>query len=608
MKRKFLLQIILTSVILTLFANYSFSQCPGCAINTNCTANPAKPAICPDTLPQGTAMQPYSEDISFFLPPTFVDAGSGYTVDLDQIEVLNIIGMPLGLSWQTNKSPTNIYNPHGNSNDQHGCAKICGTPYTSGDYIITVFVKADVSVVSLGGIGQTTNTSFEIPIKILPGSSSNNSFSISNPFGCAPLSTGFTSLNPSNGNANFHYSWNFGNGNQSSLETPPAQNYTNAGNYIISLTTTVDTLSYYLTGVSVNSATGCNDSPWSAPDYYFVLAKSGTTIYSAPYIDNTDPPVSFSFSPIKLANATYTIHVYDYDNGLAGGDDDCGVISINGHNPGTFTVNSGSLSVTYTISHPVITINATDTINVYSSPVVSALSFNPNDSLCYGDSIKLWSLTSGAMSYQWYKDTNAIMDATDSIYIAKETGIYYLEATSDHGCRTNSNNLKITFIPYPPKPTYWTTGNTIQTNLSGFDLQWYLNGVPINNATGMSYNITASGAYHVIATNFFGCATSSDTINFNYVNAVQEYTQFSGMRVFPNPNKGTFNIELNLNFNSDVDIMIFDMVGKAVFTDKSTSFSGYYKKEIDLSNLAKGIYTANIIVNNETIRSKIIIQ
>jgi PKD repeat protein len=317
MKNKNLLSFVIFSILFfSTFMNV-YSQCPGCAISMTCTATPAKPAICPDTLPQGTAMQPYSEDISFYLPGTFVDEGSGYTVDLDQMQVLNIIGMPLGLSWQTNKSPSNIYSPHGNVNDQHGCAKICGTPYSAGDYIVTVFVKADVSVVSLGGIAQTSNTSFEIPIKILPGSSSNNSFSISNPFGCAPLSTSFISTNPSNGNTNFHYAWDFGNGNQSSLEAPPSQNYTTPGNYVINLTTTIDTLSYYLTSVSVNSATGCNDSPWSSPDYYFNLIKNGVTLYNAPYIDNTDPPVSFSFSPIKLANATYLIDVYDWDNGYA---------------------------------------------------------------------------------------------------------------------------------------------------------------------------------------------------------------------------------------------------------------------------------------------------
>jgi hypothetical protein len=608
MKNKNLLSFVIFSILFCSTFMNVYSQCPGCAISMTCTASPAKPAICPDTLPQGTAMQPYSEDISFYLPGTFVDEGSGYTVDLDQMQVLNIIGMPLGLSWQTNKSPTNIYSPHGNVNDQHGCAKICGTPYSAGDYIVTVFVKADVSVVSLGGIAQTSNTSFEIPIKILPGSSSNNSFSISNPFGCAPLSTSFTTTNPSNGNTNFHYAWDFGNGNQSSLETPPSQNYTIPGNYLINLTTTIDTLSYYLTGVSVNSATGCNDSPWSSPDYYFNLLKAGTTIYAAPYIDNTDPPVSFSFSPIKLANATYNIHVYDYDNGLAGGDDDCGEISLNGHTAGTYTVNSGALSVTYTVNHPIINITSVDTIKVYASPTVSALSFMPNDSICYGDSIKLSAITSAVIGYQWYKDTNAVMNANDSIYFAKENGIYYLEATNNHGCRTNSNNKKLTFIDYPPKPTFWIVGNTIQTNLSGFSLQWYFNGVEINNATNMLYNMTQSGAYHVVATNYFGCATSSDTVQATYTNAIDENSQVSGMKIYPNPNKGIFNVELNLNFNSDVEIMIFDMIGKVAFNDKSTTFSGNYKKEIDLSNLAKGIYTANITVNGEIMRSKIIIQ
>ena len=442
----------------------------------------------------------------------------------------------------------------------------------------------------------------------MPGSSSNTSFTISNSFGCSPLTTSFTANNHSNGNPNFHYAWNFGNGNLSANETPPSQTYTTPGSYQVSLATTVDTLSFYLTSVSVNSATGCNDSPFSAPDYYFNLLRGTTTIYSASYIDNTDPPVTFSFSPIKLANVTYTIDVYDYDNGLAGGDDHCGLVNFPGHTPGTFTLNSGSLSVTYTVSHPVIVINALDTIIVHSSPVVPNITYVPNDSLCYGDSIKMYSLVSGAMNFQWYKDTNAILNATDSVYFAKESGIYYIEATNNFGCRTNSNNQKITFIPYPPKPTYWVIGNTINTNLTGYPLQWFFNGDSIPGATGMVYNFTQSGEYYITATNFFGCITYSDTVQLTYVNSISENTQVSGIKVYPNPTKGKFNVELNLNYNSDIKIVVNDFIGRTVYTDQSTSFSGMYNKEIDLTNLGSSIYLVNITVNNEPIHTKLIIQ
>ncbi len=591
-----------------------WGQCPGCVTNMGCTSSPAKPTICPAVLPDGIAMQAYDQDLSFYLPANFDDEGSGYNVDLDQLDILNVVGLPFGLSFQTSASPVNIYYPTNNPPaSEHGCGKICGTPIMPGTYTITVFVLAHVSVVSLGGLSQTSNSSFDIPITILPASASNNGFSISNPYGCAPLSTGFTSNRPSNGNPHYSYNWNFGNGNQSNSETPSAQNYSTPGNYTVTLHTTIDTLPYYFQSLTVNSGPNCNDDFMGIhgkPDFYFNLKLGTTTIYTnqSTYIDNTDSPVTFSFSPIELSNSSYKIEIWDYDSGLNGDNDACGNYYFNGNNAGTFTLTDGSNVITYTVSHPILNFDDVDTIRVYQSPIIGSLSFSPNDTLCKNDSVMLSITDTYGGIYQWYNDTNAINNANASTYYAKTNGKYWVEVSNSNGCRTNSSIKQITFIDNPSKPGTWVTGNTLNTNATGVALQWYFEGTEISGASGSTYNVTASGYYFVMATNWFGCATSSDTVYVTYSSGIAETDAINGIQLIPNPTTGKFIVSFDANSMDDIQVNVTDLTGRKVFKNNFGSTIGHFSQEIDLSNIQKGIYLVEIISGQSRANSKLIKQ
>ena len=603
------LSIFIIVVCFSLFsANILQAQCPGCAIST-CTSSPAKPTICPAVLPDGIAMQPYNQDLSFYLPENFDDAGSGYNVDLDQLDILNVVGLPYGLNFQTDASPANIYYPTSNPpTSEHGCGKICGTPIMPGTYTITVFVLAHVSVTSLGGISQTSNSSFDIPITILPATTSNSGFTITNPYGCSPHSTGFTCNRPSNGNPNYHYSWNFGNGNLSSLENPPVQNYSNPGSYPVSLHTQIDTLPYYLQSLTVNSAPDCNDSPWSDPDYYFNLLQGSTTIYHASYIDNSAAPVTFSFSPIQLNNATYTFQIYDYDDGLAGGDDHCADFNFPGNTAGTYTLTSGNVVITYTVSHPVLNFDDVDTVKVFQGPVLGPLTFSPNDTICKNDSILLSITDTYGGLYQWYNDTSAILNASASSYTAHGNGKYWVEVSNTNGCRANSAMKQITFIDNPSKPGTWIVGNVLNTNATGVALQWYFEGTPISGATGSTYNVTASGNYFVMATNWFGCSMSSDTIYVTYSSGIAETDALNAIQLIPNPTTGKFTVNLETNSMEDVQISITDLMGRVVYQNSFASQPGHFSQEVDLTNVQKGIYLVEITSGKSRANSKLIKQ
>jgi len=592
------------------FTNMLQAQCPGCAISA-CTSSPAKPTICPAVLPDGIAMQAYDEDLSFYLPANFDDEGSGYNVDLDQLDILNVVGLPFGLSFQTDASPANIYYPTNNPpTSEHGCGKICGTPIMPGTYTITVFVLAHVSVTSLGGLSQTSNSSFDIPITILPATASNSGFTITNPYGCSPHSTGFTCNRPSSGNPNYHYSWNFGNGNQSNLETPPSQNYSTPGNYVVTLNTIIDTLPYYLESLTINSTSSyCgNDGLCGSPDYYFILKQGGTTVYQAPYIDSQNAPVTFSFSPMQLSNLVYTFEIWEYDEGLCGGDDHCGDFTFPGNTAGTYTLASADVALTYTIGHPILNFDDVDTVKVFQGPVLGPLTFSPNDTLCKNDSILLSITDTYGGLYQWYNDTSAILDASASSYTAHSNGKYWVEVSNTNGCRANSTMKQITFIDNPSKPGTWIIGNVLNTNATGVDLQWYFEGTPISGATGSTYDVTASGNYFLMATNWFGCEMSSDTIYVTYSSGIAEADALNGIQLIPNPTTGKFTVNLETNSLDDVQITITDLMGRVVFKNTFASQPGHFSQEVDLTNVQKGIYLVEITSGKSRANSKLIKQ
>lgn len=589
------------------------AQCPGCVINTNCVVTPAFPATCPaDSMPEGYVAQPYSEDITFYMPEYFqVTSPVTQMVHLDELKILNVSGLPAGLSWQTN-SANNTYHP--SAGNEHGCARVCGTPQFPGTYTVIVYFQVTVTPQSIGGV-TTQNESTTIILKINPNPSGNSAFTIANPQGCAPHSTSFSPVIASNGNPLYTYTWDFGNGNTSTAENPPIQNYPNPGNYVVTQTTNV--LQYQLTNVSFNVGSNTNwcgdvEEPsflgncTGSPDLVFELRDNSSVIVHTSNEISNSMTATWSNLNIPLPNAPYTIQFWDID--AISQNDNLGIFTINPTATGTFNFSGGGVSGTFTIGTSIInSVTDSDTVVVYSVPPVLPISALPNDSVCENQSITL--SVPGGYIYQWFKDTTALFNATDSfIVVTNNSGNYWVKVSNQYGCITNSNTFNITFVENPPKPTFWIIGNTLNTNMNGFGLQWYYNGNAINGATGLTHTATNSGNYHIIATNSFGCTTSSDTVFITVVNGIAEGLPIQDVSIYPNPNNGMFNLAFELMTEANVNIMVADMLGKVVYEENIGNYSGSYNKQLDLTHLQKGIYLVNLQVGNERINKRIIIQ
>jgi PKD repeat protein len=533
-------------------------------------------------------MQYYDEDVTFYMPAEFTDAGTGFDVTLNRIEVTGVVGIPYGLSFQSSSSNNNFYPSSNPPATEHGCAKFCGTPLVPGDYVIIVYVKAYVTVL---GLNQTQDDSFEIPITILPASGGNSSFTYTNPSGCSPVITTFSPVHQSQGNPAYSYNWDFGNGSTSTLEFPPAQTYTNPGDYTVSLSTTIDTLGYFLSSITVSGSASTCDDIFDGPDYFIKLFEGSTKIYESSNVTN-QTSATFSFPTITLNNVIYNIEVWDNDDFMGGGatgDDWCATVSFLGHTAGYVQLTNSALTVSFTIDHPILNFADTDTISVYPNPVFNGFIVTPNDTACSGDSIQLSS--SGAYYWQWYHDTTAVVGAEDSVMTAHASGNYYVTLMNDFGCSTVSDTVNLAFLNNPPQPTFWQTGNILETMMSGYNLQWYFDDTAIPGATQQTLTITQSGYYTLEASNNFGCSTMSQAYYANYTEIAEfDSNGYKYLSVYPNPADELVNISFEAADPGLLNICITDITGKVVFTQDEYISSGGNKFSLDISGLAGGLY------------------
>ena len=121
------------------------------------------------------------------------------------------------------------------------------------------------------------------------------------------------------------------------------------------------------------------------------------------------------------------------------------------------------------------------------------------------------------------------------------------------------------------------------------------------------YTYSDTGTYKVclITTNSCG----SDTLCKNvFIGAtfVQNLTEEHSFLIFPNPNTGTFTLDIGNSKNQYITIQVYDILGRTVF---EKALDGKKINElITIANIRSGVYFARIKVGDSIVNIKILIQ
>ncbi|MBX3163288.1 MAG: T9SS type A sorting domain-containing protein [Bacteroidetes bacterium] len=239
------------------------------------------------------------------------------------------------------------------------------------------------------------------------------------------------------------------------------------------------------------------------------------------------------------------------------------------------------------------------------APVVTAASFT--NSICQGDNITLFAL-GDALTYTWSANANS-SHAPVVVLTPNQSGLYTVAGTATNGCSSSSDLQVTVHIPdaisvSSSKPNGICAGETVNLTATGaLTYTWTSSNAMFNGAAVVaSPNITTN--YFVESADANGCHNSA--ILQQKVDAcvgVNELKNGSlNLNVYPNPNNGTFTVELNNGTEKTLELL--DLTGRVVFanTTKQDVIN------IDIQELAHGIYYLKVKSNNTVETVKIVKQ
>lgn len=529
----------------TIAAGGAHAQCTTCTIDFSCSIAPAYPTICPLQPMDATAGVAYESDITFWLPTTFTDPGTGIEVTFLQMTITSVTGLPFGMQMTTN-DPLGIYYPQQN---QFGCARLCGTPLGSGTYTIAINIIAQVNA---SGFTLNVPQTFGVTLVVLPGTGGNSSFTFTPTSGCGSADVLYTALLDGSPLPT-SYAWDFGNGTTGTTATAQVS-YTQPGTYPVSLTTTIG--GFVLTDVVLGGVSDnwCGDveepSLFGActgnPDLYFVLTDGNGGSFTSNSGSNSTSETWNNVDRL-LSVPPYSIQFFDEDP--ISQDDDLGTFNIpvgsNGVVP--FALSNGTFgSLTIAVEAQEV-FTDTDSIQVFPAPQLITTYDTASATLCATDTMEL--------VYTWYNNGDTIPGVNGSCVPTDSTGAWWGVATNVYGCTASTDTIVVC-----PEVQIQGNGNVLLVQGDFTSYAWSRDGEPIPGADDPFYVASTGGTYSVLVTTDLGCVLTDEYVLL--ITGLPQVGSLTELQVHPNPNRGQFTLELSTDISRQASIKVFDPSGR----------------------------------------------
>ena len=244
---------------------------------------------------------------------------------------------------------------------------------------------------------------------------------------------------------------------------------------------------------------------------------------------------------------------------------------------------------------------ATTTVTVNSLPLVSL----GQDLIQCGGTAMLNAGNMGS-TYMW---SNA---STTQTITVSASGTYIVVVTDVNGC--NGSDTAVVTINSNPSVSAAASSSVVcvddaNVTLIGTPTGGVWSGPGVN---GLLFSPTAAGVGLQSAvysyTDITGCeGMDSVSIQVNACVGLAENILANGVSVYPNPNSGTFIVSANVNVN-ELTLEMLDLQGRVVFSSIENNIQSGFTKQINMENVANGVYMLRITTNKEQVSLKVAVQ
>ncbi len=155
-------------------------------------------------------------------------------------------------------------------------------------------------------------------------------------------------------------------------------------------------------------------------------------------------------------------------------------------------------------------------------------------------------------------------------------------------------------------PAIAEEGN-ILTSSPGESYQWLFNGQLIDGATDQVYVADEPGSYSVVVDAGNGCVVQSEQVQVIVSSVAELAPVFDELRLFPNPSRGVFTLDVKVSEPGMVNVDILDGTGRVVKQYPIGQVVDRVQEALDLSGLGHGVYYARIQFNNQTETRRLVI-
>ena len=162
--------------------------------------------------------------------------------------------------------------------------------------------------------------------------------------------------------------------------------------------------------------------------------------------------------------------------------------------------------------------------------------------------------------------------------------------------------------------SYSVSGSTVDfsdLSINATGWSWDFGDGDTDTVPNPSHTYSGTGAYNVCftVTNACGSANICNAISITSAIGMTENYLENRINVYPNPNNGEFTLSMNYEFNTNLRIVVYDVLGRVVWSDGNRDLPrGNNEIEIDISDHPAGIYNLQVIMDQGISNRTIIIE